>query len=815
MMNNTKIIVNRGGKLILDGGTVTNTCGGYWQGIELHGNTQEPQEPQYQGVVQIQNGGTISNAECGIKTFKPLDQGDDSPPDQMFAGGIIWANDANFVNNITAVEFLPYDTRSVSAFTECTFETNSNALTEFVPKEFVKITGIDGVAEKDLTFKNTKNSGMPTEENGNGIYATNAQLWINHVCIDQANPCQTYQRNIFDNLHYGIYSRDIGYNKLVQIKNSDFTNNLKGVYIGDNASGIEVLSNDFELTYPAGDQCYGLYLDYCTGYHVEDNDMYCNQTGKQGIGMYINFSGTEDNMIYRNNLTNLEYGIVTLNVNRRRQEGGLCVKCNNFTGNMSDLSVKLSSGVTSPDHGIAHHQGTMDPSDDAPAGNIFSDFPEHEWDIFNEGQDISYVYHNLNSTDEKIEPTLISPNVSTAENRDAYLNEYACPSMIDPGGTLDEQRSLMASADSSIDSVNEQLSLTVDGGDTEDLNTDVVMSTPPESLQTRDQLLNESPYLSDTVMKSAINKEEVLPNAMIRDVLVANPQSAKNNEVLSELDNRFDPMPVYMMTQIMDGKDSIGPKERIEAERFYYFQEHARGLNKLIRLFKQDSLINPEDSLVTLYTDHFTLKNGYRKAFALLRKGDTANMNATFTAIQDTFDLTAAQQAIHLNYQLITTILNQLNEDTLMIFNVDSATIAQLLNISANDGGMPGQYATSLLLALGETTYSEPIYLPAQLQSGEIYDEQLPYDAVEEYYLEVYPNPANDYIIIKYKLPEAARSKRIMINGLNGQQVFAKQLDGYVNEIVVPIKDFNSGTYIVSLHYNGTVQESKKLAIIH
>jgi len=90
---NAKITVHPGGKLIIDGGTLTNACSGkMWQGITVMGNPSLPVNQTNQGFVQITNNGKIENAICGIT---------------VNGGGMVEATGAQFINNKTGVNFMP------------------------------------------------------------------------------------------------------------------------------------------------------------------------------------------------------------------------------------------------------------------------------------------------------------------------------------------------------------------------------------------------------------------------------------------------------------------------------------------------------------------------------------------------------------------------------------------------------------------------------------------------------------------------------------------------------------------------------------
>jgi hypothetical protein len=64
-----RIIVRPGGKLIVDGGTLTSACAGeMWQGIEVVGDRTKHQNAAHQGTVILHNNAVIENAHCAVKT---------------------------------------------------------------------------------------------------------------------------------------------------------------------------------------------------------------------------------------------------------------------------------------------------------------------------------------------------------------------------------------------------------------------------------------------------------------------------------------------------------------------------------------------------------------------------------------------------------------------------------------------------------------------------------------------------------------------------------------------------------------------------
>lgn len=313
-----KIIVEPGSKLILNNTKITNLeqCGTMWQGIEVWGNKDLSQYPESnQGVIELKNGATIENARCAITTCQK-----DTNILWAYTGGIIHAKDANFINNLKAIEFLSYhnifndrEIDNSSYFYNCTFETNAQLSDPgTLPETFVSLYNVKGVKFFGCTFQNTAPTGVySTIYRGNGITSIDANYEVKPLCLSPyIYPCTEYQPNTFKNLYYGIYASNTNPAITLTINGNNFDNNHRSIIL-KSINNATITKNNFDIGATIGNineppydkydvfipsYSYGVYLKECSGYKVEENNFSTTHDGHAGI--IVNNSGTKANEIY-------------------------------------------------------------------------------------------------------------------------------------------------------------------------------------------------------------------------------------------------------------------------------------------------------------------------------------------------------------------------------------------------------------------------------------------------------------------------------------------------------------------------------------
>jgi hypothetical protein len=257
---NAKLIVKRGGKLVLDNAIFTSTediCNPsiMWQGIELWGNKDESQYISgAQGKVVLENGAVIENALNAIRTIKSLgdiDGDGNEDYDWAYTGGIVQANNAIFRNNKNGIwlgsyhnshPFTEAPMSNVGYIKNCTFETTSEYIDiSNPPYEFIGLYDVDGISIYGNTFRNTN-----TDYTGNGIMSYDASYNVKPLCISPIYPCTEYQPNTFENLYYGIYAAHSNNFIPVTINGNIFNNNFGSITL-KGVNNATITKNNFDI----------------------------------------------------------------------------------------------------------------------------------------------------------------------------------------------------------------------------------------------------------------------------------------------------------------------------------------------------------------------------------------------------------------------------------------------------------------------------------------------------------------------------------------------------------------------------------------
>jgi len=80
--------------------------------------------------------------------------------------------------------------------------------------------------------------------------------------------------------------------------------------------------------------------------------------------------------------------------------------------------------------------------------------------------------------------------------------------------------------------------------------------------------------------------------------------------------------------------------------------------------------------------------------------------------------------------------------------------------------------------------------------------------------LEVFPNPASYYFILKFNLSDKTENSMVTLRDQTGKTVWSKRLTRKTDQEVIPVMELNSGIYLITLQTENIIIESVKVAIV-
>jgi hypothetical protein len=371
----------------------------------------------------------------------------------------------------------------------------------------------------------------------------------------------------------------------------------------------------------------------------------------------------------------------------------------------------------------------------------------------------------------------------------------------------------MDSLKNDISLISAQLRQIVDGGNTAQLNNTVLSSTANESYELRNELLSKSPYLSDSVMVTSVQAESILPSLFLKDVLVANPQSAKSDTILKSIDARISPIPSNMMEDILDGRYLLSPKEIMEASISTKASIRNKLFCEVIQYYTHDSLHASNDSVLYIFQNEDNINGEYLLASWYSRNNQYQTAENIIDSIPVKNNFSDYEQDEYLLYKQLFDINKDLIEEEKTYNELDSIQYLTLCSIATDTKHRAGCFARNILISIDSLDYHEAVLYPTFTENYKSYCPKTK-PLKEKNKLEINPNPAAKYFIVEYDNDKIVPGfSSIYLYDAGGKVVSEKMLEDSCGILLFETTSLKSGIYYICTIVGNEFIDCKNVAI--
>ena len=818
MKPNKKITVEEGGRLVINNNGKITCDNDMWEGIYLDGIECLSNNNPNKCRASIY-GGTIENANIGINSEK---------------GGVIVALHSNFINNYTSIYYLNTskignDIQDASRIKQNNFIINDNYLASTTGQKFISVTGNDLLLHiAGNKFENTSTSII-----GTGVYGNRAFLDISSTCnitipVGTECPEANTVRNEFIGLEYGV---NVGgpYLSGLVVNNNIFTNNYKAIRVCGTTTAT-ITKNYFESIAPSNgvyDNAYGIYLDQTTNYTVEENII----NSGTGAGIYINHSGDDANQVYNNNINYLQNSnlnataIVASGSNSNFiagdefQDGlqGLEIKCNDFSN--SNYAIGIVNGNIQKTQGIAggasnqltgntfDHYDTQEDCDfviDVAETVLVYNFSLNEYVSIPNPDKIPNYFYNQHQNPSSVPPFTELEEYADIINVETYgtYDDNACPSNLTGGGvaqiTVSEMQTQTAQIDAEISTEVNFLAQKVDNGNTAILLSEVENANTYNFAQVSYKLIQTEGYISDTVTKEYIRNSVNRPFTKALTLISISPLPYTARAEVEQ--SNLYPVLKYIISMHQNGTNIREEKE-----------SQIAGNKAKTQLLIRDALrtalndtINRVDSLIDYLDNRDEINNRYTLVSLQMKQKRYQEMLDELKYLSDIKNNYPEQKQKEIEDFVN---LQYINIDIKKNYNMFDSIIAQkidFLNSVANDSS--SFFQTSAWSLLEQAGFKEKYREIVKLPNPVVGNKSIAIESLKPMYskhngleplINIFPNPADDYITVQYAMLEIGDRITINIVDMQGKTLKTIYSENQIDEIIIDINDLPRATYNV------------------
>ena len=844
------LIIEPGGKVLLDGGTLTAdfACNGgtSWEGVQIRGNANLPQTFSNQGVFIAQNGATLSHARTALSNVGW------GGSDFLWGtqGGIMECYNTTFANNKRDVQLISYhdfvgsyEKDYQAKFVSCTFLRDQNYAQQDLTAS-VSMWDVVGPRFYGCTFDMSDLTYAGNAQDLMGIYSLQSAFRTDRTGNGNTN-------TLFTGYNKAVYAENMcKADKFIVLQHTEFSDNLFGAHLL-NTANARILFNTFK---PSGvptsngvNISYGLYLDESTAYTFMENTF--EGQGGTAAGAVAKNNGTGANRVYRNKFSKLEYGMQALDRNRSGDGStGLEFTCNNFGqfGNAAhpalerntwDITVRNTWGQPDgshplQEHGVKRDQGFF--KTNAPAGyvnkpedlanNRFSTINALQYNFANQlnmGQpnEINYFF-DPNGLPGNMEPNPINDLNVTEKPHDLDVDyDLHCLAEVtengDPGSGVTGLHVALVQEEAALSGKRSLYSQLLNGGNTAEIEADILLAGLPEYQQLYIDLLYMSPHVDIPLIVDLIWKQD-FPELPLRNIILANPHAARDPEVWEALQNRTPAISQQTLADIEAGRQTITTHDLLLGEMGYHATAaHYHALDLLYH-YATDSTYFDTDSLHNLLQNRTALPFVLMRAEHYLNRGNYSELNGMWQNVDESWYSEGDMMALPHWQSYYSTLATAFGNGESYVA-LSTGTLISLQNIQATAPGAVWHAINNLLkpFGMGDESYIEPVVttVPSNKRAT---DFNRPVTRTTDF--QIFPNPAKDYIEVRWDWFELGldSSFNLEVMSMNGQLVFRKKISNWKNNIaIIDLSNLPSGLFILrAAHSNGALIGNWELSIV-
>jgi photosystem II stability/assembly factor-like uncharacterized protein len=847
--NDVRIIVEPHARLLIDGGLITTQCPDQrWKGVEVWGNSGHDQSggalALHQGKLEMKNGGTIENAECGAMACA---RSTGNVLDMSKTGGIIIADQSNFKNCSQGVLLMPWpdpnnnlslNTVNKSRFKRTNFVVNSDYPGAAPFESHVAMWRVYGINFEGCTFENLKPDAQVSGSNdlGQGISALDARFNVFSACpcnqyIEPGHVCYCPQRSRFEGLDHAIEAGDALTARGFSVTETDFVNNICGVYANGVINPV-VKNNHFTM----GRRAVGLtntaelhwarhravFTTESYGTRIDDNqiDMDANALS-EAEGVVVGYVRDHNDVVFRNHVTGLHDGYVGEGTNAdpdNKTHVGLTWLCNDNLSNGQDLYNRYPDGLLPDDQPDATVR-TIQGAQNRPADNTFNNTnPQGDFMSDNQYNNIVYWYRNdgqLAYQPIEVTPSYVAPQGTTTIPANNCARRFLLTHVIGdhPTGTLANGMSVLNSSKLAYGTTRYLYDQLIDGGSTDEVVQEIMQSWPSDAWELRNSLLAKSPYLSTEVLEEAVEKN-IMPQAMLTEVLVANPEATQRDGFLRWVQSGSShPLPQYLVDLVVASWNVRTYRFTLESTMAGHHTYMTMAADLILAEYQRDTIQEPMDSLRAVWQIMRTRSARYAEALIDLQQH---NFAAALTVVQNIPTEHELRGPAEVEQQRMLNMITFIQDvyatgrDETALTTAEISTLESIVN---GEYDRPAAWAQNLL-CFGYGHCRTPLTggdgsgAKRALSVAEVSSQQGTGIA-----LWAQPNPAGDYTTLFYKMTKRPLKGVLVVLDILGREQARFNLPNEEGQVLWDTRSVQPGSYSVELTADGERLKSEQVIV--